>query len=109
MKTSQNLIVFHEDSMQRSPNSAPTAINALQTFRHTLKHANNHLQAFINVLVQENHWYFYIFVWDYYFEAWVNGREIDFDLYKAHLIYVQDQDFAKYIYLMAIFPITFHA
>lgn len=55
MKTSQNLIVLHKDSMQRPPNSDLTTIYVLQTFRHTLKHANNCLKAFINALVQENH------------------------------------------------------
>lgn len=52
---------------------------------------------------------FIFFVGDYYFEARVNGREVDFYPCKVHLIYVQDQHFEKYIYLMATFPITFHA
>lgn len=50
-----------------------------------------------------------IFVSDDYFEAWVTGKGIDFDLYMVHLIYAQDQHFTKYIYAMVIFPVTFHA
>lgn len=50
-----------------------------------------------------------VFVSDDYFEAWVTGKEVDFDFYTVHLIYAQNQQLKKYIHPMAIFPVTFHA